>query len=48
MTFHQFTIFSAIAKRGNLTKAALDLRMSQPALTHQMKLLTGELRRDAL
>ena len=39
MTLHQFTIFSAIAKRGNLTKAALDLRMSQPALTHQMKLL---------
>jgi DNA-binding transcriptional LysR family regulator len=39
MTFHQFTIFSAIAKRGSLSKAALDLRMSQPALTHQMKLL---------
>lgn len=39
MTFHQFTIFSAIAKRGSLTRAALDLRMSQPALTHQMKLL---------
>jgi DNA-binding transcriptional LysR family regulator len=39
MTLYQFTIFSAIAKRGNLTKAALDLRMSQPALTHQMKLL---------
>ena len=39
MTLYQFKIFSAIAKRGNLTRAALDLGMSQPALTHQMKLL---------
>ena len=39
MTLHQFKIFSTIAKRGNLTRAALELRMSQPALTHQMKLL---------
>ena len=39
MTLHPFTIISAIAKRGNLTDAALDLRKSHPALTHQMKLL---------
>ena len=39
MTLHQFKIFSTIAKRGNLTRAALEMRMSQPALTHQMKLL---------
>jgi DNA-binding transcriptional LysR family regulator len=39
MTLYQFKIFSAIAKHGSVTKAALDLRMSQPALTHQMKLL---------
>src|SRR5262249_35784543 len=39
MTLYQFKLFLVIAKCGSLTKAALELRMSQPALTHQMKLL---------
>ncbi len=39
MTLHQFRIFAAIAKAGNLTKAALELGTSQPAIWHQMKLL---------
>jgi DNA-binding transcriptional LysR family regulator len=39
MTLQQFRIFSAIAKFGNLTKAALVLRTSQPAISHHMKLL---------
>ena len=39
MTLHQFTIFAAIAKSGNLTKAALELGTSQPAISHQMMLL---------
>ena len=39
MTLHQFRIFSAIAKCGNLTKAALELRVSQPAISHQLRLL---------
>jgi DNA-binding transcriptional LysR family regulator len=39
MTLHQFEIFAVIARRGNFTRAALELRTTQPALTHQMKLL---------
>src|SRR5687767_6222095 len=39
MTLQQFRIFSAIAKSGNLTKAAVELRTSQPAISHQLKLL---------
>ena len=39
MTLYQFKLFLVIAKCGSLTKAALEMRMSQPALTHQMKLL---------
>jgi DNA-binding transcriptional LysR family regulator len=39
MTLQQFRIFTAIAKSGNLTKAALELRTSQPAIWHQIKLL---------
>jgi DNA-binding transcriptional LysR family regulator len=39
MTLHQFRIFSAIAKSGNLTKAALELRTSEPAIWYQIKLL---------
>ena len=38
MTLYQFRIFLAIAKAGNLTKAALELHTSQPAISHQMKL----------
>jgi DNA-binding transcriptional LysR family regulator len=39
MTLHQFRIFLAIARSGNLSGAALQLRMSQPAISHQLKLL---------
>ena len=39
MNLHQFTIFAAIAKYGNLSKASLELRTSQPAMSYQMKLL---------
>jgi DNA-binding transcriptional LysR family regulator len=39
MTLYQFRIFVAIAKSGNLTKAAVELRTSQPAIWHQIKLL---------
>jgi DNA-binding transcriptional LysR family regulator len=41
MTLHQFTIFAAIAKHRNLTKAAQELRVSQPSVSQQMKLLQG-------
>lgn len=43
MTFHQLEIFSAIARHQNLTKAARELRISQPSITHQMTLLRCEL-----
>jgi DNA-binding transcriptional LysR family regulator len=39
MTLHQFTIFAAIAKHGNLTKASQELHISQPAVSKQMRLL---------
>src|SRR5258706_11246018 len=42
MTFHQIRIFSAIARRRNVTKAAGDLRISQPSVTYQLKLLQEE------
>jgi DNA-binding transcriptional LysR family regulator len=39
MTLHQFQIFAAIAKYGNLTRASQEVRTSQPAMSHQMKQL---------
>ena len=41
MTLHQFQIFAAIAKYGNLTRASQEVRTSQPAMSHQMKQLQG-------
>ncbi|HTM07263.1 MAG TPA: LysR family transcriptional regulator [Verrucomicrobiae bacterium] len=43
MKFQQFEIFSAIARHRNVTKAAGELRISQPSITHQIKLLEEEL-----
>jgi LysR family transcriptional regulator, low CO2-responsive transcriptional regulator len=39
MTLHQFTIFAAIAKHGSLTKASQELHITQPCVSHQMRLL---------
>jgi DNA-binding transcriptional LysR family regulator len=39
VTLHQFTIFVAIAKYGNLTKASHELRITQPGVSQQMRLL---------
>ena len=41
MTLHQFQIFAAIAKYGNLTRASQEVRTSQPAMSHPMKQLQG-------
>jgi DNA-binding transcriptional LysR family regulator len=41
MTLHQFMIFAAIARHRNLTKASQELRVSQPSVSQQMKLLQG-------
>ena len=42
MTFHQLKIFAAVAKHLSVTKAADELNMSQPAVSHQLKLLEEE------
>src|ERR1051326_3870332 len=42
MTLQQLRLFSAIAKHGNVTKAARELRVSQPAVTYQLKLFQEE------
>jgi DNA-binding transcriptional LysR family regulator len=39
MTLHQFTIFAAIAKHGSLTRASQELHITQPCVSHQMRLL---------
>jgi len=39
MTLHQFEIFTAIAKYRNLSRASLELNVSQPSVSQQMKLL---------
>ncbi len=39
MEITQLRTFLAVAKRGNLTKAALDLHLSQPAVTRQLQRL---------
>jgi DNA-binding transcriptional LysR family regulator len=39
MKFNQFTFFAAIAKHGNLTKASRELKVSQPSISQQMRLL---------
>jgi DNA-binding transcriptional LysR family regulator len=42
MTLHQFHIFIAIAKHKNLTRASQELRISQPGVSQQMRLLQQE------
>jgi DNA-binding transcriptional LysR family regulator len=43
MTFHQMRLFSAIARNGNVTKAAQELHISQPAMTRHMNSFQHEL-----
>lgn len=42
MTLHQLKIFAAVARHFSVTKAADELNMSQPAVSHQLKLLEEE------
>lgn len=42
MTLHQFAIFAAIAKHGNVTKASEELHITQPGVSQQMRLLQEE------
>jgi LysR family transcriptional regulator, low CO2-responsive transcriptional regulator len=42
MTLHQLKIFESMARRLSITRAAEDLHMSQPAVSHQLKLLEEE------
>jgi DNA-binding transcriptional LysR family regulator len=39
MTLHQLKIFDSVARHLNITNASVELHMSQPAVTHQLKLL---------
>ena len=39
MNLDQFTVFAAVAKHGNVTRAADELSISQPAVTKHLKLL---------
>lgn len=42
MTLHQFTIFAAIAKHKNVTRASEELHITQPCVSQQMRLLQEE------
>lgn len=42
MTLHQLKIFESVARHLSITKAAEELHMSQPAVSHQLKLLEEE------
>jgi DNA-binding transcriptional LysR family regulator len=42
MTLHQLRIFNAVASSLNITKAASELRIGQPTVTQQLKLLQEE------
>ena len=49
MDFRQLRTFSCVAELGSLSKASDTLRVAQPALSRQIKLLEheiGELRRE--
>ena len=41
MVFKQFMIFAAVARHRNLTRASQELRISQPGVSQQLKLLEG-------
>jgi len=42
MTLHQLKIWTTIARRLSITKAAEELRIRQPSVTQQIKLLEKE------
>jgi DNA-binding transcriptional LysR family regulator len=42
LTFHQLQIFDAIAKHLNISKAAKEIRISQPSLSKQLRSLEEE------
>ncbi len=42
MTLHQLKIWTTVAKRQSMTKAADELRIRQPSVTQQTKLLERE------
>lgn len=44
MTIHQLRIFGAVAKHLNVTKAAREVRISQPTVSKQLRLLQDEFR----
>ncbi len=44
MTLHQLKIWSTVARRQSVTKAAADLRIKQPSVSQQIKLLEKEFR----
>ena len=44
MTLHQLMIWTTVAKRQSMTKAADELRIRQPSVTQQIKLLEKEYR----
>lgn len=45
MTLHQLRIFDAVARHLSITSASAELHMSQPAITHQLKLLEQQYER---
>ncbi len=42
MTLHQLKVWTIVAKRQSMTKAANELRIRQPSVTQQIKLLERE------
>ena len=42
-TFHRLEVFDTVAKLGNITRAARELHVSQPAISYEIKLLEQEL-----
>jgi len=42
MTLHQLKVWTTIAKRLSITKAAKELRIRQPSVTQQIRLLEKE------
>jgi len=44
MTLHQLKVWTVVAKRLSMTKAAAELHIKQPSVTQQVKLLEKEYR----